>query len=639
MFGRKSRKKAAAQATPDAEVRADDAVSPAVSEGGADQPAKGPGNAAGNPDHIAAGDPDHSAAGSMPDADVSPATDSAAATSDIPDGNHGDDATGEATAGDDGSRAVIAQAISEDANHSQPDQNDAASTLTQMAAIDDQSSQAGAPELEGPGPEAELDAAPQEPELDEPSDDARSGDAQPDSAQPEDSQPAGTPEPAEPATQAELPAPAGEPALDAASPEPKLAAADQDSELEPQDDEPELEQAPDAVDSVTSQAQSPEAADTEAADEDGADAEAADTKAADTDGEAAGSEPTPDDSAMADAASDDGPAASDEAGADVPEAEEPATQPAPDDASSQRPELVAPVLAAAADAPEADASSDDFVGLESTTRVRRSLPLAIFSFVVGVVLIGITFLWWRFSTSLQASLWLVLALAELVVGFVMLRHLRFVVRVSEAGISNQGHSPWALDADQIVDAGVQPGKHPTLWVMPTDAAPKQPNGYASAALVPKGAKLAPLDPAMADVIERALGQWHFAAPRHDTAPAGPETTPRIPSGHDAAPASAPDVHQDGTAPTSTQATVGNKTAQDKTAQDKTVGVLDPETAAWLAGFDDPDEGGEHYVPRYARPQARHTEGVPMADWPTEPMRALTPEYLAQIKAQLDEKSK
>ncbi|SBN59291.1 MULTISPECIES: hypothetical protein [Propionibacterium] len=535
MFGRKSRKKAAAQATPDAEVRADDAVSPAVSEGGADQPAKGPGNAAGNPDHIAAGDPDHIPAGSVPDTDVSPATDSAAATSDVPDGDHGEDATGEATTGDDGSRAVIAQAISEDADHPQPDQNDAASTLTQMAAIDDQSSQAGAPELEGPGPEAELDAAPQEPELDEPSDDARSGDAQPDSAQPEDSQPAGTPEPAEPATQAELPAPAGEPALDAASPEPKLAAADQDSELEPQDDEPELGQAPDAT--------------------------------------------------------------------------------------------------------EADASSDDFVGLESTTRVRRSLPLAIFSFVVGLVLIGIAFLWWRFSTSLQASLWLVLALAELVVGFVMLRHLRFVVRVSEAGISNQGHSPWALDADQIVDAGVQPGKHPTLWVMPTDAAPKQPNGYASAALVPKGAKLAPLDPAMADVIERALGQWHFAAPRHDTAPAGPETTPRIPSGHDAAPASAPDVHQDGTAPTSTQATVGNKTAQDKTAQDKTVGVLDPETAAWLAGFDDPDEGGEHYVPRYARPKARHTEGVPMADWPTEPMRALTPEYLAQIKAQLDDKSK
>ncbi|SBT28498.1 Hypothetical protein PFR_JS14_361 [Propionibacterium freudenreichii] len=540
MFGRKSRKKAAAQATPDAEVRADDAVSPAVSEGGADQPAKGPGNAAGNPDHIAAGDPDHIPAGSVPDTDVSPATDSAAATSDVPDGDHGDDATGEATAGDDGSRAVIAQAISEDADHSQPDQNDAASTLTQMAAIDDQSSQAGAPELEGPGPEAELDAAPQEPELDEPSDDARSGDAEPDGAQlegalPEDNQPAGTPELAEPATQAELPAPTGEPALDAASPEPELAEADQEPELEPQDDEPELGQAPDAT--------------------------------------------------------------------------------------------------------EADASSDDFVGLESTTRVRRSLPLAIFSFVVGLVLIGIAFLWWRFSTSLQASLWLVLALAELVVGFVMLRHLRFVVRVSEAGISNQGHSPWALDADQIVDAGVQPGKHPTLWVMPTDAAPKQPNGYASAALVPKGAKLAPLDPAMADVIERALGQWHFAAPRHDTAPAGPDTTPRIPSGHDAAPASAPGGHEDGTAPTSTQATVGNKTAQDKTAQDKTVGVLDPETAAWLAGFDDPDEGGEHYVPRYARPKARHTEGVPMADWPTEPMRALTPEYLAQIKAQLDDKSK
>lgn len=619
MFGRKSRKKAAAQATPDAEVRADDAVSPAVSEGGADQPAKGPGNAAGNPDHIAAGDPDHSAAGSMPDADVSPATDSAAATSDIPDGNHGDDATGEATAGDDGSRAVIAQAISEDANHSQPDQNDAASTLTQMAAIDDQSSQAGAPELEGPGPEAELVAAPQEPELDEPSDDAPSGDAEPDGAQlegalPEDNQPGSTPELAEPATQAELPAPTGEPALDAPSPEPELAAADQESELEPQDDEPELEQAPDAADSMTSQAQSPDAAD--------------------TDGEAAGSEPTPDDAAAADSASDDGPAASDEAGADVPEAEESATQPAPDDASSQRPELVAPVLAAAADAPEADASSDDFVGLESTTRVRRSLPLAIFSFVVGVVLIGIAFLWWRFSTSLQASLWLVLALAELVVGFVMLRHLRFVVRVSEAGISNQGHSPWALDADQIVDAGVQPGKHPTLWVMPTDAAPKQPNGYASAALVPKGAKLAPLDPAMADVIERALDQWRFAAPRHEAAPAGLEATPRIPSGQDVAPASAPDVRQDGTAPAATQADV-----QDQPAPDKTVGVLDPETAAWLAGFDDPDEGGEHYVPRYARPKARHTEGVPMADWPTEPMRALTPEYLAQIKAQLDDKSK
>lgn len=619
MFGRKSRKKAAAQATPDAEVRADDAVSPAVSEGGADQPAKGPGNAAGNPDHIAAGDPDHSAAGSMPDADVSPATDSAAATSDIPDGNHGDDATREATAGDDGSRAAIAQAISEDANHSQPDQNDAASTLTQMAAIDDQSSQAGAPELEGPGPEAELDAAPQEPELDEPSDDAPSGDAEPDGAQlegalPEDNQPGSTPELAEPATQAELPAPTGEPALDAPSPEPELAAADQESELEPQDDEPELEQAPDAADSMTSQAQSPDAAD--------------------TDGEAAGSEPTPDDAAAADSASDDGPAASDEAGADVPEAEESATQPAPDDASSQRPELVAPVLAAAADAPEADASSDDFVGLESTTRVRRSLPLAIFSFVVGVVLIGIAFLWWRFSTSLQASLWLVLALAELVVGFVMLRHLRFVVRVSEAGISNQGHSPWALDADQIVDAGVQPGKHPTLWVMPTDAAPKQPNGYASAALVPKGAKLAPLDPAMADVIERALDQWRFAAPRHEAAPAGLEATPRIPSGQDVAPASAPDVRQDGTAPAATQADV-----QDQPAPDKTVGVLDPETAAWLAGFDDPDEGGEHYVPRYARPKARHTEGVPMADWPTEPMRALTPEYLAQIKAQLDDKSK
>ncbi|CEG88473.1 hypothetical protein [Propionibacterium freudenreichii] len=618
MFGRKSRKKAAAQATPDAEVRADDAVSPAVSEGGADQPAKGPGNAAGNPDHIAAGDPDHSAAGSMPDADVSPATDSAAATSDIPDGNHGDDATGEATAGDDGSRAVIAQAISEDANHSQPDQNDAASTLTQMAAIDDQSSQAGAPELEGPGPEAELDAAPQEPELDEPSDDAPSGDAEPDGAQlegalPEDNQPGSTPELAEPATQAELPAPTGEPALDAPSPEPELAAADQESELEPQDDEPELEQVP-AADSMTSQAQSPDAAD--------------------TDGEAAGSEPTPDDAAAADSASDDGPAASDEAGADVPEAEESATQPAPDDASSQRPELVAPVLAAAADAPEADASSDDFVGLESTTRVRRSLPLAIFSFVVGVVLIGIAFLWWRFSTSLQASLWLVLALAELVVGFVMLRHLRFVVRVSEAGISNQGHSPWALDADQIVDAGVQPGKHPTLWVMPTDAALKQPNGYASAALVPKGAKLAPLDPAMADVIERALDQWRFAAPRHEAAPAGLEATPRIPSGQDVAPASAPDVRQDGTAPAATQADV-----QDQPAPDKTVGVLDPETAAWLAGFDDPDEGGEHYVPRYARPKARHTEGVPMADWPTEPMRALTPEYLAQIKAQLDDKSK
>ncbi|MCT2990142.1 hypothetical protein [Propionibacterium freudenreichii] len=618
MFGRKSRKKAAAQATPDAEVRADDAVSPAVSEGGADQPAKGPGNAAGNPDHIAAGDPDHSAAGSMPDADVSPATDSAAATSDIPDGNHGDDATREATAGDDGSWAVIAQAISEDANHSQPDQNDAASTLTQMAAIDDQSSQAGAPELEGPGPEAELDAAPQEPELDEPSDDAPSGDAEPDGAQlegalPEDNQPGSTPELAEPATQAELPAPTGEPALDAPSPEPELAAADQESELEPQDDEPELEQVP-AADSMTSQAQSPDAAD--------------------TDGEAAGSEPTPDDAAAADSASDDGPAASDEAGADVPEAEESATQPAPDDASSQRPELVAPVLAAAADAPEADASSDDFVGLESTTRVRRSLPLAIFSFVVGVVLIGIAFLWWRFSTSLQASLWLVLALAELVVGFVMLRHLRFVVRVSEAGISNQGHSPWALDADQIVDAGVQPGKHPTLWVMPTDAAPKQPNGYASAALVPKGAKLAPLDPAMADVIERALDQWRFAAPRHEAAPAGLEATPRIPSGQDVAPASAPDVRQDGTAPAATQADV-----QDQPAPDKTVGVLDPETAAWLAGFDDPDEGGEHYVPRYARPKARHTEGVPMADWPTEPMRALTPEYLAQIKAQLDDKSK
>ncbi|MDN6798174.1 MAG: hypothetical protein L0L50_02525 [Propionibacterium sp.] len=618
MFGRKSRKKAAAQATPDAEVRADDAVSPAVSEGGADQPAKGPGNAAGNPDHIAAGDPDHSAAGSMPDADVSPATDSAAATSDIPDGNHGDDATGEATAGDDGSRAVIAQAISEDANHSQPDQNDAASTLTQMAAIDDQSSQAGAPELEGPGPEAELDAAPQEPELDEPSDDAPSGDAEPDGAQlegalPEDNQPGSTPELAEPATQAELPAPTGEPALDAPSPEPELAAADQESELEPQDDEPELEQVP-AADSMTSQAQSPDAAD--------------------TDGEAAGSEPTPDDAAAADSASDAGPAASAEAGADVPEAEESATQPAPDDASSQRPELVAPVLAAAADAPEADASSDDFVGLESTTRVRRSLPLAIFSFVVGVVLIGIAFLWWRFSTSLQASLWLVLALAELVVGFVMLRHLRFVVRVSEAGISNQGHSPWALDADQIVDAGVQPGKHPTLWVMPTDAAPKQPNGYASAALVPKGAKLAPLDPAMADVIERALDQWRFAAPRHEAAPAGLEATPRIPSGQDVAPASAPDVRQDGTAPAATQADV-----QDQPAPDKTVGVLDPETAAWLAGFDDPDEGGEHYVPRYARPKARHTEGVPMADWPTEPMRALTPEYLAQIKAQLDDKSK
>ncbi|CEH08813.1 hypothetical protein LJ112_00390 [Propionibacterium freudenreichii] len=618
MFGRKSRKKAAAQATPDAEVRADDAVSPAVSEGGADQPAKGPGNAAGNPDHIAAGDPDHSAAGSMPDADVSPATDSAAATSDIPDGNHGDDATGEATAGDDGSRAVIAQAISEDANHSQPDQNDAASTLTQMAAIDDQSSQAGAPELEGPGPEAELDAAPQEPELDEPSDDAPSGNAEPDGAQlegalPEDNQPGSTPELAEPATQAELPAPTGEPALDAPSPEPELAAADQESELEPQDDEPELEQVP-AADSMTSQAQSPDAAD--------------------TDGEAAGSEPTPDDAAAADSASDDGPAASDEAGADVPEAEESATQPAPDDASSQRPELVAPVLAAAADAPEADASSDDFVGLESTTRVRRSLPLAIFSFVVGVVLIGIAFLWWRFSTSLQASLWLVLALAELVVGFVMLRHLRFVVRVSEAGISNQGHSPWALDADQIVDAGVQPGKHPTLWVMPTDAALKQPNGYASAALVPKGAKLAPLDPAMADVIERALDQWRFAAPRHEAAPAGLEATPRIPSGQDVAPASAPDVRQDGTAPAATQADV-----QDQPAPDKTVGVLDPETAAWLAGFDDPDEGGEHYVPRYARPKARHTEGVPMADWPTEPMRALTPEYLAQIKAQLDDKSK
>lgn len=617
MFGRKSRKKAAAQATPDAEVRADDAVSPAVSEG-ADQPAKGPGNAAGNPDHIAAGDPDHSAAGSMPDADVSPATDSAAATSDIPDGNHGDDATGEATAGDDGSRAVIAQAISEDANHSQPDQNDAASTLTQMAAIDDQSSQAGAPELEGPGPEAELDAAPQEPELDEPSDDAPSGNAEPDGAQlegalPEDNQPGSTPELAEPATQAELPAPTGEPALDAPSPEPELAAADQESELEPQDDEPELEQVP-AADSMTSQAQSPDAAD--------------------TDGEAAGSEPTPDDAAAADSASDDGPAASDEAGADVPEAEESATQPAPDDASSQRPELVAPVLAAAADAPEADASSDDFVGLESTTRVRRSLPLAIFSFVVGVVLIGIAFLWWRFSTSLQASLWLVLALAELVVGFVMLRHLRFVVRVSEAGISNQGHSPWALDADQIVDAGVQPGKHPTLWVMPTDAALKQPNGYASAALVPKGAKLAPLDPAMADVIERALDQWRFAAPRHEAAPAGLEATPRIPSGQDVAPASAPDVRQDGTAPAATQADV-----QDQPAPDKTVGVLDPETAAWLAGFDDPDEGGEHYVPRYARPKARHTEGVPMADWPTEPMRALTPEYLAQIKAQLDDKSK
>lgn len=618
MFGRKSRKKAAAQATPDAEVRADDAVSPAVSEGGADQPAKGPGNAAGNPDHIAAGDPDHSAAGSMPDADVSPATDSAAATSDIPDGNHGDDATREATAGDDGSQAVIAQAISEDANHSQPDQNDAASTLTQMAAIDDQSSQAGAPELEGPGPEAELDAAPQEPELDEPSDDAPSGDAEPDGAQlegalPEDNQPGSTPELAEPATQAELPAPTGEPALDAPSPEPELAAADQESELEPQDDEAELEQVP-AADSMTSQAQSPDAAD--------------------TDGEAAGSEPTPDDAAAADSASDDGPAASDEAGADVPEAEESATQPAPDDASSQRPELVAPVLAAAADAPEADASSDDFVGLESTTRVRRSLPLAIFSFVVGVVLIGIAFLWWRFSTSLQASLWLVLALAELVVGFVMLRHLRFVVRVSEAGISNQGHSPWALDADQIVDAGVQPGKHPTLWVMPTDAAPKQPNGYASAALVPKGAKLAPLDPAMADVIERALDQWRFAAPRHEAAPAGLEATPRIPSGQDVAPASAPDVRQDGTAPAATQADV-----QDQPAPDKTVGVLDPETAAWLAGFDDPDEGGEHYVPRYARPKARHTEGVPMADWPTEPMRALTPEYLAQIKAQLDDKSK
>ncbi|MDK9662572.1 hypothetical protein [Propionibacterium freudenreichii] len=535
MFGRKSRKKAAAQATPDAEVRADDAVSPAVSEGGADQPAKGPGNAAGNPDHIAAGDPDHIPAGSVPDTDVSPATDSAAATSDVPDGDHGDDATGEATAGDDGSRAVIAQAISEDADHSQPDQNDAASTLTQMAAIDDQSSQAGAPELEGPGPEAELDAAPQEPELDEPSDDARSGDAEPDGAQlegalPEDNQPAGTPELAEPATQAELPAPTGEPALDAASPEPELAEADQEPELEPQDDEPELGQAPDAT--------------------------------------------------------------------------------------------------------EADASSDDFVGLESTTRVRRSLPLAIFSFVVGVVLIGIAFLWWRFSTSLQASLWLVLALAELVVGFVMLRHLRFVVRVSEAGISNQGHSPWALDADQIVDAGVQPGKHPTLWVMPTDAAPKQPNGYASAALVPKGAKLAPLDPAMADVIERALDQWRFAAPRHEAAPAGLEATPRIPSGQDVAPASAPDVRQDGTAPAATQADV-----QDQPAPDKTVGVLDPETAAWLAGFDDPDEGGEHYVPRYARPKARHTEGVPMADWPTEPMRALTPEYLAQIKAQLDDKSK
>ena len=152
--------------------------------------------------------------------------------------------------------------------------------------------------------------------------------------------------------------------------------------------------------------------------------------------------------------------------------------------------------------------------------------------------------------------------------------------------------------------------------------------------MPKGAKLAPLDPAMADVIERALDQWRFAAPRHEAAPAGLEATPRIPSGQDVAPASAPDVRQDGTAPPRPQADV-----QDQPAPDKTVGVLDPETAAWLAGFDDPDEGGEHYVPRYARPKARHTEGVPMADWPTEPMRALTPEYLAQIKAQLDDKSK
>lgn len=370
-----------------------------------------------------------------------------------------------------------------------------------------------------------------------------------------------------------------------------------------------------------------------------------------------------------------------------------------------------------------EARQEPFDGVESTIRVRRSIPLAVFSFLVAVALGGIAFLWWRFSTSLQASLWLVLALAELAVGMLMLRHLHFDVRVSRTRISNEGHSPWSLNADQIVDAGVQPGQHPTLWVMPTDDAPDQPNGYAAAALVPKGAKLAPLDESKVAEVEQALADWHLTAASRGQSPvldlsvtqdaespvverdavAGGSTATAV-SGVSGVPEASAEAEEpqsteepqdaqglggadapgetDEPRGTGTDASQGTDHPSAKPDSDESVSsqdvpegeqlgaengvtagakqpasaALDPDTAAWLAGFDDPDESDDDYVPRYARRQAPSDddqeddrpldeqgtletpdEDVPMSEWTTAPMRALTPEYLAQIKAQLDEK--
>ena len=257
-------------------------------------------------------------------------------------------------------------------------------------------------------------------------------------------------------------------------------------------------------------------------------------------------------------------------------------------------------------ADEQDSPADEGVWVESTVSLQRSKALGVFSIVVGALLLGITFLWWRYGTGLQSLIWLVLALGEFAVATAMMRRLSFTVRVGEAGVSNSGHRPWSLTPEQFTDTGVQPGKFPTLWVMPTSDAPSQSDGYAAAMTVPKGAKLAPLDPELADNIERELVRLRFAAP--------------LAAAEEPVPASSQIAEP----------------PADEDAQD------DASSGASRRFADSDADDDENYVPRYARVLVEESGGepddVPMSDWPTAPMRAMTPEVLDEIKDQLDRRA-
>ncbi|SER90164.1 hypothetical protein SAMN05443377_11731 [Propionibacterium cyclohexanicum] len=147
---------------------------------------------------------------------------------------------------------------------------------------------------------------------------------------------------------------------------------------------------------------------------------------------------------------------------------------------------------------------------ESHVTTRRSVPVGVFSLVVAAILSVVSGVWIRYGNFPSWLLPVALTLVEVGIGVIMLRPLRFRLVVDPAGIRVEGHAAWSLGAHEILAAGVLGGRHPTLWVKPTEQLARQERGFTHSASAPAGAHLVLVDPASAATIQRALAELGFA---------------------------------------------------------------------------------------------------------------------------------